>query len=97
MELEFTADDAGGEVGLYIHLDVQGLAALLKAVEAAMSTGRGELSAAAFGAPAIGASGDFGRVTFTFAERAGPSDDAGPVRLPDAGPLPGIPAFALQV
>jgi hypothetical protein len=44
MELEFKADPANEPHELYIHLDVEGLAALLKAVEAAMRTGHGVLS-----------------------------------------------------
>ncbi|HEX8238820.1 MAG TPA: hypothetical protein VF574_03665 [Allosphingosinicella sp.] len=96
MALQFTADEAGAETEVFIHLDVEGLAALLRAIEAAMTTGRGELSAAAFGPrAAAGAAGGFGRVTVTFAGRSGPCEDAGPIRLRDAGPPPDIAASAL--
>ena len=75
MELEFTADRASEAPELFIHLDVEGLAALLKAVEAAMLTGRGELGSGACG-PAgtiVGTRSPhaFSRVTLTF-DRPGP-------------------------
>jgi hypothetical protein len=44
MELEFKADPAAETPELFIHLDVEGLAALLKAIEAAMRSGHGVLS-----------------------------------------------------
>ncbi|HEX8379690.1 MAG TPA: hypothetical protein VF619_03955 [Allosphingosinicella sp.] len=71
MELEFTAARPAEEPELFIHLDVDGLGALMKAIEAAMQTGRGELSASRTGGPggAIAASGSaaaFGKVTVTF-------------------------------
>ena len=100
MELEFTAEAATSEDELFIHLDVDGLAALLKAVEAAMSTGRGHLSPRN-GAGMIvssGSPGSFGRVTVTFAHHNGPYDDRGPGRRtdPDPAPAPEKAAFALH-
>jgi hypothetical protein len=70
MELEFTAGSTADEPELFIHLDIDGLAALLKAIEAAMRTGRGELSSDAYGPGgtivASGAPDAFGKVTVTF-------------------------------
>jgi hypothetical protein len=92
MELEFTARGATAEAELFIHLDIEGLAALLRAIEAAMSTGRGQLSASA----SIAAPDGFGKVTVTFADRSRPADDAGPFTLPDSGPLRGPTAPILH-
>lgn len=94
MELEFTAEGATAEAELFIHLDIEGLAALLRAIEAAMTTGRGQLTS-----PAIvggGAPEGFGTVTVTFADRDRPSDDDGPFSLPDTGPARGIVAPVLH-
>ena len=94
MELEFTAEGATAEAELFIHLDIEGLAALLGAIEAAMSTGRGQLTS-----PAIvggGAQTGFGKVTVTFADPNRPFDDSGPFRLPDKGPARGITAPVLH-
>ena len=44
MELEFKADPAAEAPELFIHLDVDGLAALLIAIEAAMRSGHGVLN-----------------------------------------------------
>jgi hypothetical protein len=88
MELEFTAEGATAEGELFIHLDIEGLAELLGAIEAAMSTGRGQLTS-----PAIAGrrtEDGFGKVTVTFADPSLPSDDAGPFSRPDAGPTRGI-------
>ncbi len=94
MELEFTAEGVTAEGELFIHLDLQGLAALLRAVEAAMSTGRGQLTS-----PAI-VDGEtqhgFGKVTVTFGERSRPSDDSGPFTLPDPEPARGLASSVLH-
>lgn len=58
----------GGE--LFIHLDLDGLAALLRAVEAALATGHGHLSCELAGGRGInvssGSSQAFDLVTMTF-------------------------------
>ncbi len=94
MELEFTAEGATAEAELLIHLDLEGLAALLRAIEAAMSTGQGQLTSPATldGATPHG----FGKVTVTFADRSRPSDDSGPFTLPDPSPLRGPTAPVLH-
>jgi len=94
MELEFTAEGATAEAELFIHLDIEGLAALLRAIEAAMSTGRGQLTSSACvgGGPSDG----FGKVTVTFADRTRPSDDSGPFSRADAGPARGLKAPILH-
>ncbi|HEX8482104.1 MAG TPA: hypothetical protein VF650_09395 [Allosphingosinicella sp.] len=92
MELEFTADGAGADGELFIHLDVDGLAALLGAVEAAMTQGRGELITAARGAAGtigrIGPKGGFGKVTVTFEGDGNPGErrESGAWLLPEAAP-----------
>jgi hypothetical protein len=94
MELQFTAEGTAAEAELVIHLDLEGLAALLRAVEAAMSTGCGQLTAS----PAVvdgEAPAGFGKVTVTFADRTRPSDDIGPFSLPRAGPVQSIAAAVL--
>jgi hypothetical protein len=90
MELEFTATGAGRDGELLIHLDVDGLAALLAAVEAAIAQGRGELIPAGFGPP-----GAFGKVTVTFegAGRSGDRERSGAWIVPDAAPA-GLPLSA---
>jgi hypothetical protein len=45
MALEFTTESAVGEAELVIHLDIDGCGALLKAMQAALETGRGDLTA----------------------------------------------------
>ena len=98
MELEFTADraESGGE--LFIHLDIDGLAALLGAVEAAMSTGRGALRPHGGSATSLsrGSSGAFGKVTVTFARSDGPSGDSGPLGKPRPDPVPRLEVPAIQ-
>ncbi|HEX8482103.1 MAG TPA: hypothetical protein VF650_09390 [Allosphingosinicella sp.] len=75
MELEFKADGPADEPELFIHLDIDGLAALLRAIEAAMRTGHGQLSSDAFGAGGTivgsGSPGAFKKVTVTFDHPAG--------------------------
>ncbi|MGZ8284462.1 MAG: hypothetical protein ACXW27_02740 [Allosphingosinicella sp.] len=94
MELEFTAGGASAEAELFIHLDLEGLAALLRAIEAAMSTGRGQLTSPV--CVGGGAADGFGKVTVTFADRTRPSDDGGPFSLPDAGLARGLAAPVLN-
>ncbi|HEU0133638.1 MAG TPA: hypothetical protein VFR28_02360, partial [Allosphingosinicella sp.] len=76
--LEFTASGSGAECELLVHLDLDGLAALLRAVEAAMASGRSELiPAAPGGTQKLGDRGSpdvFGKVTVTF-DTAGNSGD----------------------
>jgi hypothetical protein len=94
MELEFTAEGATAEGELFIHLDIEGLAELLGAIEAAMSTGRGQLTS-----PAIagrGAADGFGKVTVTFADPSLTSDDAGPFSRLENGPARGLVARVLH-
>lgn len=89
MKLEFTADSsADDDAELFIHLDIDGLAALLRAVEAAMSTGRGSLRPRAGSAMIVSSKppGAFGKVTVTFAQSAGPSDDSDPAGKPTPDP-----------
>ena len=75
MELEFKADPAAESPELFIHLDVEGLAALLKAIEAAMRTGHGVLSSDSCGPHGAilgtGSPHAFAKVTLTF-DRPGP-------------------------
>jgi hypothetical protein len=60
----------GGDDELFIHLDLDGLAALLRAVEAALATGRGYLTCESAGGRGIavssGSSKAFDLVTVTF-------------------------------
>jgi hypothetical protein len=60
----------GGDDQLFIHLDLDGLAALLRAVEAALATGRGLLTCESAGGRGItvssGSSQAFDQVTVTF-------------------------------
>jgi hypothetical protein len=66
---EFEPDPPGGGE-LFIHLDLDGLAALLRAVEAALATGRGHLTCEPAGGRGIfvssSASQDFDLVTVSF-------------------------------
>ncbi|HYJ81601.1 MAG TPA: hypothetical protein VEW26_01995 [Allosphingosinicella sp.] len=65
------------DVELVIHLDLDGLAALLRAVEAALATGRGYVTSESAGGKGIavrsGSAHDFDRVTVTFARPRGTS------------------------
>jgi hypothetical protein len=98
MELEFTSDTAADDAELFIHLDIDGLAALLRAVEAAMSTGHGYLTPRGGSAMIVSSRspGAFGKVTVTFAHSAGPSDDRGPAAKPAPDPVPRTGLLALQ-
>jgi hypothetical protein len=58
---------------LFIHLDLAGLAALMKAAETAMVTGRGrlELGTGACGIAVRTGTASFAKVTLTFSDPAG--------------------------
>jgi hypothetical protein len=76
---------------LLIHLDVAGLAALMKAVETAMTDGRGHLSlngASGIFVSTSGSSERFDAVTVTFAGPADPRDDGWRTGRPDPEPEP---------
>lgn len=84
---------------LLIQLDVAGLAALMKAVEAAMADGRGHLTLNGLGGMVASCGGraePFARVTVTFAGDDGPSDDHWRTPLPAPEPAPQIPVLALK-
>jgi hypothetical protein len=88
---------ATGDGELFIHLDVGGLAALMKAIEAAMTDGRGQLSLRGGGmVVSSGGSSRFAKVTVTFAGPADPPDDAWRSGRPDPEPEPRLPVLALQ-
>ena len=59
-----------GDDELFIHLDLDGLAALLRAVEAALATGRGHVTSESAGGKGVsvtsGSKRAFDRVTVTF-------------------------------
>lgn len=87
----------GGE--LLIHLDVTGLAALMKALEAAMTEGSGHLmlrGGSGISVSRRGSSDRFGQATVTFAGPADPPDDSGRSGRPDPEPEPRLPVLALQ-
>lgn len=88
---------ATGNGELLIHLDVAGLAALMKAVEVAMTDGRGHLTLSSESGMAVSASGScdrFGTVTVTFAGPADPPDDPWRSGRPDPVPEPRRPVLA---
>lgn len=61
---------------LFLHLDLDGLAALLRAVEAALATGRGHVTSESAGGKGVAVSSGsraFDRVTVTFARPRSPS------------------------
>jgi hypothetical protein len=89
---------ATGDGELFIHLDIAGLAALMKAIEAAMADGRGQLALRSGGGMVVsgGGSGRFAKVTVTFAGPADPPDDAWRSGQPDPEPEPRLPVLALQ-
>ena len=90
---------ATGNSELLIHLDVAGLAALMKAVETAMTDGRGHLSLHGSSGMVVSAGGAperFDEVTVTFAGPADPPDDAWRSGRPDPEPEPRLPALVLQ-
>ena len=65
----------GDEEELFIHIDLDGLAALLRAVESALATGRGHVTSDSAGGKGIsvssGSSRPFDRVTVTFTRPRG--------------------------
>jgi len=79
---------------LFVHLDIRGLAALLKAIEAAMVEGSGHLTLAS-GTGITASSGEanrFAGVTVTYIE----TPDDWRTRRPDPQPLPRTPVLELQ-
>ena len=70
MTADIKPNPPGGDDELFIHLDLDGLAALLRAVEAALATGRGHLTCESAGGRGIsvgsGSSKAFDLVTVTF-------------------------------
>lgn len=70
MELEFIADMADKNPELFIYLDDEGLRSLLRAVEAARTTGHEHLMSEAWGGKDLtiseGSSHSFNKVTVTF-------------------------------
>lgn len=90
---------ATGNGELLIHLDVAGLAALMRTVEAAMTDGRGHLTLSSGSGMAVSTGGScdrFGKVTVTFAGPADPPDDAWRSGRPDPEPEPRLPVLALR-
>ena len=86
------------ESELFIQLDTGGLAALLKAIEAAMVEGQGSLAldrGAGLVARSRGPSNRFDRLTVIFAGSAGPQDDAWRTGRPDPEPEPRAPLLVL--
>jgi hypothetical protein len=65
------ADKTAPDDELFIHLDLAGLAALMKAVEAAIATGRGPLKLGSGGIKVSGGAASFARVTLTFSDPGG--------------------------
>ncbi|MGA9581410.1 MAG: hypothetical protein WBR13_05515 [Allosphingosinicella sp.] len=88
--------NGGGE--LFIDLDIAGLAALMKAIEAAMAEGRGQLTLRSGGGMVVssGCADRFAKVTVTFAGPADPPDDNWRSSRPDPEPEPRQPVLALQ-
>jgi hypothetical protein len=56
---------------LFIHLDLDGLLALMKAAEAAIATGRGRLGLGSGGVTVSGGTASFARVTLTYSDPGG--------------------------
>ena len=56
---------------LFIHLDLDGLVALMKAAEAAIATGRGRLEFGSGGIAVSSGAAPFARVTLTFSDPDG--------------------------
>lgn len=92
-------DPKPGNGELLIQLDVAGLAALMKAVETAMTDGYGHLALGSGAGTVVRLSDStepFGKVTVTFARPADPPDDYWRLGRPDPQPEPRLPAPALQ-
>jgi len=79
---------------LFIHLDVHGLAALLKAIEAAMVDGSGHLTLSSGTGMTVSSDGSnrFATATVTYID----TPDDWRTRRPDPHPLPRTPALELQ-
>jgi len=91
-------DRPGGDGELSIHLDLAGLAALLKAVEAAMVDGHGQLVLRSGSGAIVSGSGAcslLGKVTVTFDDTSGSPDDDRQDE-PDPEPLPRTPVLEMQ-
>jgi len=85
--------DIAPEKELVMHLDLAGLAALMKALEAAMAEGRGRLSLGGGGISVrTGTFERFATVTLTFDT----SDDGDPPVRRDPRPAARTPALALH-
>jgi hypothetical protein len=56
---------------LFIHLDLNGLLALMKAAEAAIATGRGRLELGSGGVTVSGGTASFDKVTLTYSDPGG--------------------------
>lgn len=56
---------------LFIHLDLAGLAALMKGAEAAIATGRGRIELGSGGIAVSGSAASFASVTLTFTDPSG--------------------------
>jgi hypothetical protein len=65
------ANKTASDDELVIHLDLGGLAALMKAVEAAMATGRGRLEPGSGVIAVSGGTTSFAGVTLTFSDCGG--------------------------
>lgn len=64
-------DNATFNDELFIHLDLDGLLALMKAAEAAIATGRGRLELCSGGIAVSSGTASFARVTLTVSDPAG--------------------------
>ncbi len=75
MASDFRLNPPGGDDELFVHLDLDGLAALLRAVESALATGRGHLTCESAGGRGIsvssGSSQTFDQVTVSFSRPLG--------------------------
>ena len=65
------ADKTAPDDGLFIHLDLDGLVALMKATEAAIETGRGRLELSSGGIAIRSGTSSFASVTLTYSDPAG--------------------------
>jgi hypothetical protein len=64
-------DKTAADDELFIHLDLNGLVALMRATEAAMATGRGRLELRSGGIAVGSGTASFARVTLTYSDPAG--------------------------
>lgn len=83
--------NGGGE--LFIDLDIAGLAAPMRAIEATMADGRGHLTLRSGDGMVVssGCAARFAKVTVTFAGPADPPDDSWRSGRPDPDPEPRLP------